>query len=698
MPVPSRLLALLLSAIVTQVYAEEEVVLYADKIIGEDPAHWTAEGNVEVQYQNRTLYADRVDYDRNQNEVVARGNVKLVAPGIVTEAPEARIWIDQDRGIILSPRYQLPERQGQGQAEKAEQVGPNRYVLTQGDYSSCPSPRPAWRIKARSIKVDQNKEKITVRGGHLDLFSVPVMYLPYLSFPTADRASGFLAPSFGNSQINGFTLSAPYYWNIAPNRDATITPRYLSERGLQLQNEFRYLGQTSRGEAHLEVLPGDRLTGSTVYAGDLRQYKRYSPNISSELDLRYVSYRHYLSDFGAGLGYGNLPYLNSRAQLNYTGDHLQAGVALKGYQELAQVSDSPYQQLPNAYVNGRWPLGGGFYSRILGDFNYFTRERGVLGQRLHLVPRLGWRLERSYGYLEPEVGTYLTRYQLQRTEPEQTENPTRILPSLGLSGGLFFERRLGSGMTQTLEPHFRYLYILTEDQSDIPLFDTGVRQLTYPVLFEDNLFAGSDRINGANRVTLGLSSSLLSAGNGRELFRASVGQIRSFDDRQVDLSGRVVEGRRQSDYFALLRWQPRQDMRLFTDAQLNPDDRRLERFNLGAQYQPGIGRVFNLSYRYTRDFIDQVAVSGQWPLGGRWQATGSYRYNLRESSPLEHLVGLGYDGGCWATRLMVYEQLRLGGERNNAVYFQILLRGLTSLGNQPAATLRQLIPGAQMEY
>ncbi|MEK8089431.1 LPS-assembly protein LptD [Thermithiobacillus plumbiphilus] len=702
MSLPSRLFAALLGALAIQAHAaDESVVLYAEQISGADPAHWSAQGNVEVHYQGRTLYADQVDYDRNDNQIVARGNVKLVAPGLITEAPEARVWVDQDRGIVLSPRYQLADRQAQGKAEKAEQLGPGEYRLTEGDYSSCPGPNPAWRIQARNILLDQKKEKITVRSGRLEFFSLPVAYLPILSFPTSDRATGFLAPSFGSSDINGAIVSAPFYWNIAPNQDATITPRLLSQRGVQLQTEYRYLGETSSGVGHLDVLPGDKLTGETVYAGDLRHQKQYGKGVSTALDLHYVSYPNYLSDFGGvtsgNLPLGNLPYLASSARLDYVGDKVTAGVALRGYQELAQSSINPYQQLPQAFVQGYWPLEKGFYGRIYSDFNYFLRSEGVIGQRFHNVPRFGWRVERPYGSFGAELGAYATHYQLQRTDSGLDHNVDRVLPLASLRGGLVFERDLGRRLTQTIEPEFRYTYIPARDQSDIPLFDTDVRQLSYPILFADNLYAGADRINAANRVTLGLSSSILNP-NGRELLRAAVGQIRNFDDRQVDLAGQVVDDREQSDYFALLRWQPRQDLRLFSEAQYDPKASRMSRYNLGAQYQPGARRVLNLSYRYSRDLVDQVVLSGQMPLGRRWEALASYRYSLRDDSALEQLLGLGYDGGCWATRLMVYDQIRLGGEKNSAIFFQILLRGLTNLGNQPTGVLTQMVPGAQMEF
>lgn len=665
------------------------ITLEADRVVGEGES-WVAEGSVDVQYDDRQLQADRVEYRQDQDQIIATGHVKLTMPNLITEAPEMRVWVGQHRAVVTRLRYQMPQRNAHGQAEKAEQLNEHQFRLTQAEYTSCQGDCPPWRIKARRIDMDQRENSVVVRGGHLDFFNVPILYSPYFAFPTAKRHSGFLAPSFATSDNNGAIIAAPFYWNMAADTDATLTPRYLSKRGMQVKSELRYLRPQHRGALRLEALPADRVTGKTVYAGDWQDSSEFGA-LKASLDLRAVSYREYLSDFSSG-GDANLPYLNSSARLDYRDKNVAARFALKGYQELAQTGANPYQQLPNLTAQGQWPLPGGLYTRFLGDINYFVRREGLRGQRWHLAPALGARWQGPAGYLEPVASVYYTQYRLERSDGLYPQRVERVLPSYSLSGKLVFEKSWRGGTRQTVEPHFRYLYIPTRAQQDIPLFDTDIRPLTYPLLFEDNLYAGYDRINGANRVTMGLTMSWFSNQQAQERLRLSWAQIRHFKTGQVDLSGQIVDTARQSDSFFVARWQMRDESRIFVDAQGKPEDHHLERLNIAAQWRLARG-VINLGSRYTRDFSHQGVVSGQWQLSQRWRGMAMYRYGFVDKQPLEYLAGFNYDGGCWASQFMAYRQLRLGGERNNVIYLQILLRGLTNLGSRPA--IGQWIPGAQ---
>ena len=696
--------ALLVPGLAVAAAAEHPITLYADQVNGLGSGHWTASGNVEVLYGDRRVYADTVHYDQARDEIIADGHVRMVSPGLVTAAPKATIHLRANEGVIVHPRYLLEAQNGHGHAANGQELSKGHYRLNEACYTTCDGEKPAWQLWSGQIDLDQNDSYVSTADTTVDVFGLPVFWMPYLSFPLK-RHSGLLAPSIGSSTINGFYLGIPYYFNISSNMDDTVTVDYFARRGVMLQNEFRYLEPHYNGKLYLDLLPSDQLTHKNVWAVSWQHNQNLGDGFSFNANYNRVSYKNFLSDFGGVAGFGssfvggigNAPYLTSSGGLYYDNAHIEAGAALQSYQELVPGGVAPYSQLPRLFANGYWRVGRSGYFDWHSSFNYFSASAGPIGQRLDLIPTLGWRFSRGWGFLEPQARLYYSHYQIQRNAP-YARATNRTLPALSLKGGLNFVRYDGNGSTALLQPLFKYTYIPLQAQNGIPSFDASQPYQNFPMIFTDNvLYTGSDRINAANQVALGLRGTWLTP-SGRQLWQAAMGQIRYFNRRQINLAGDIVPQNQQSNYFFEGQYAPLPDINFVASSQVDAPWQKLERLNLRAQWLPGPQRAINLDYRFTRHFVNQTGISGAWPLYKRWQLLGSYQYDVTDRKPLEELVGIGYDGGCWATHMMVYHQILLGGQSNNVLYLEIVLRGLTSLGNASNSLLSQYVPGASMEF
>ncbi len=695
----------LLCALPTLARANDSpVTLYADQIHGIGSGHWTATGHVEVLYGNRKLYADSAHYDQNSDEIIAQGHVHLVSPGLVTNAPKAKLKVRANQGIVFAPRYVLPSQDGHGHALQGQELGKGRYRLNEACYTTCHGRIPAWQLWSQQLDLNQNDQYIATRNTTLDVFGLPVLWLPYLNFPLA-RHSGFLPPTLGSSTINGLTLGVPYYFDIASNLDDTLTVEGLSKRGVLLQNQFRYLEPRYSGTLLLDLLPNDKLTDSTVWAISWQHQQNLGDGLQLNVNLNRVSYRNFLADlagvtqFNGGYlgGVGNAPYLTSTATISYGSNNLNAGVALQDYQELAQGGSAPYAQLPYVYANGYWRLADSGYFDWRSNFNYFYASTGPIGQRLDLTPTLGWKWSRAWGFLEPQARLYYSHYQIQRNGPSYARSINRSLPALSLKGGLNFVRFGSDGSSIVLQPLFKYLYIPLQAQNQIPLFDTSQPFQNFPSIFTDNSrYDGSDRINAANQLAYGFQGTGYTASS-RQLWSAAIGQIQYFNSKQINLAGDIVSQNARSNYFWQAQYAPLPTLNLLASSETNADWKHLERMDFRAQWLAPHGTVLNLDYRYTHLFVHQTGVSAAVPIGRQWRLLGSYQYDLQNDKPLEQLLGIGYDGGCWTAQFVVFHQILLGGQTNNAVYLEIVLRGLTSIGNS-RGFLDQYVPGASMEF
>ncbi|MCB1898502.1 MAG: LPS-assembly protein LptD [Rhodocyclaceae bacterium] len=695
--------------------ADAPTEVEASRIQGRTGVEVNAEGDASLRRSGVELKADSISYRELTDEAVAEGNVELRQGTDVMRGPAVRLKVQEQVGEFDSPSYSITRntRVGQpgeedsrtvaggGSADKLHFEGENQYRLEGATWSTCPAPDPDWYIRAGELKLDYDREVGVARNGSVVFKDVPIFYLPWIEFPlVGQRQSGLLAPTVGQSNKTGFDLTLPYYWNIAPNYDATLTPRYMSRRGVQLGGEFRYLTEKSRGQTQLEWLPDDAERGGSRAAGSFRHLQDIAPGWTTSINLNRVSDVDYFSDLSSRLAVTSQSNLLNRAEVRYAGgEWWDASMIMQGYQTIDGVA--PYRMLPRLALNASRELGGGTQFDFRGDTTYFEHRDDAMakGQRTVLYPQVSWPLLRDAYSLTPKLGVHYTRYELET--PQSAGAPTsltRSLPIASLDGQLNFERQVewrGREYRQTLEPRLYYLYVpyRRQDPDQYPVFDSAAYDYNFTQVFSENIYTGDDRIANANQVTAAVTSRMLDR-NGVELMRGAVGQRYYFEDQRVQLSGSdPLRTGRRADLLAALSGLVHKDTRLSTDLQYNPRDNWAERFNLGVSYQPDFAKVVNASFRYTRDVLRDLDLAAQWPLGRNWYGVMRYTRSLREHRVTEALGGVEYNGGCWVLRAALYRFATNQDDVTQALYLQLELNGLASVGASPVNLLRRSVQG-----
>jgi LPS-assembly protein len=663
-------------------------------------------GNALLSQDGRTLAADELRFQESTGYAEAAGNVIFDDGDLRMETHRGHLYMDSQEGAFEGAIYRYRPMHARGEAGDVQRLGPDRVRLTGASYTTCDPGNNDWILRARQVDLDQATGEGRARDVSLRFKGVPLFYTPYISFPIDDRRkSGFLYPSLGSSDASGLDLAIPYYWNIAPHRDATLTPRIMGERGLMLGGELRYLNPQNQGVLNLEYLD-DQDYGDE--RGSLAFRHRGQPLERTTVDVRLnaVSDRDYLSDLGNSLQVASATHLENRADLRYGGNGWSLLGRLQGYQTVdpAIPSESrPYQRMPQLVFRSGVPgISGAVEGNLRAEWVAFNRRGTITGQRLDLMPTLQLPLRRVYGFVTPGIKYRYTAYRLSGTDAGQPSNPDRALPIVSLDSGLFFDRTLADNRLHTLEPRLYYLYVPYHDQDDLPLFDSGRMDFSFDQLFRDARFSGGDRVGDANQLTLALTSRLIDTGSGEERLRASVGQILYFDDRRVTLeSGADPATQGSSSLVAEAALRMARDWYTRGAVQWDPHREQTELATAQLQYRGPGRRIANLGYRLREDplrperDLEQVDVSAAWPLSARWDVVGRYNYSLLDNRTVEMLAGFEYQSCCWRAQLVGRRYLTTGGEReyNNAIYFQLVLKGLAGLGTGLEGLLGESIRG-----
>ena len=702
-----------------------------------------AEGDVELRRDALTLTADRLTYREPTDEVLAEGNVCLKQDDGRAEmsGSSASLVVGARTGELLDPKYSMtrlrPPREegaqprvvsGSGHADSLRFEGENQYRGTNATWSTCKGAKPDWYVKAGELKLDYDRELGTVRNGKVVFKNVPIFWLPWAEFPLAgQRHSGILPPTMESSSKTGFGFTIPYYWNIAPNYDLTLTPRYMSRRGMQLGAEARYMGATYGGTVSGEYMARDEVTGEKRSLGSLLHRQWLTPTLYGSIDLNSVSDDSYFEDLSTRVSMASRVNLLREGRLMYVGGGWWDLSALaQSYQTLspdrANPVATPYRRLPQIALTASRP---GEFSKFIGtsglDFAWkseFVRfvhpdANRVDASRLMAYPQVSLHLQWSGFYVTPKIGLHYTRYNIDRDSPlpGMRDSITRSVPIFSIDSGLSFERDtklFGRGYVQTLEPRIYYLNTKYRQQDDIPLFDTSRFDFGFAQIFSENLYTGGDRIADANQVTSAVTSRLIDPDTGIERLRMILGQRFYLQDQRVTLNYRDEQGNLQNIETA--RTNSRTDLlagfsvRMARYAsfdslwQYNPRDGQTERYTATLRYNPGHTRAFNLGYRYARDILRDVDVSGQWPLWGRWYGVTRLTYSLQDSKMTETIAGLEYNGGCWVLRMGAHRYKTRTREANNAYFLQLELNDFTSIGpgGNVVNLIRRSVPGYGM--
>lgn len=678
--------------------------VYADELSSSGQNNILFEGGVEVIYDEQTLRADHATVWNEPRRVEAEGNIELTRPseGLVIRGAGATLTQAEQRGEFRDIQYEYGLKQLYGKASRVTQQG-SVLRLEDASYSSCLPEKPDWLIKATTIKLDQKRGMGSAVNAVFQFKKFPLLYLPYVTFPFGDeRRTGFLIPIVGRSDAGGSEFRLPIYWDIAPQVDMTLTPRWMEQRGTMFEDELRYLGKRYRGKLTGYYLADDKVIGGERYHYVVDHYSRLARHWSLSLEGQYVSDGDYFVDFSSGLNESSQTHLERHADLLYRDRYWSGLIRSQVYQTIDDTiapDERPYRRLPEVRVLGQVPLNRqGLSLQLDFDYTRFSHDDLVEGDRLDFAPSLAYSLIEPGYFIKPRASWHHTWYELQKHEGSVSRSEVRSLPVATLDSGLIFERQSPEGGLASLEPRLFYLYAPYRKQADLPVFDSNEPAFIFSSLFRDNRFNGRDRIGDANQVTTALTGRYFSGRNGRELFNASVGQIHYFSDRNVVLPGAEIETSRRSDYAAEAAIQPdgQWSGRASLIAASNLDNTRVATLSLG--YRGENNRIANIEQRYRNDEdINQTDASAAWPINKQWRLLGRWLYSQTRSRDLDVLLGLEYESCCWRARFTARRYILDEEEDYNESYFlQIDLKGLGSFG-EGQSLLERSIPGYRLD-
>ncbi len=696
-----------LSGVPKRIERESAKFLEADRLEGDRERGIVATGDVTLRQRGASIRADRVEYTEQNDTAVATGNVRLEREGSSATGPRLTYHPDAETGEMDSPAFAIPKLgtrpiAARGEAQRAVLEPEDRTRLYHASYTTCPVPRDDWYLSVRELEIDSSRNLGTAYDSTVHFLGVPILYSPWLSFPLDNqRRSGFLAPTFGTSGQSGFEVALPYYWNLAENRDATITPKLFTKRGLQLGGELRYLQHTFSGQLDGEYLPEDRIADRDRYFVGVRHSHRLPWGFTAALNAQKVSDDDYFRDLSTRLAATSQVNLPRDAILAWGTEDLAVSARALAYQTLQDPAatspiEIPYKTLPQLLLNGihQGTLGADlFYS---GEFSSFRHPTRVNGERFLLYPSVQFPWRRPWGYVTPKLGYHFTRYDTA-TNTEGIESGTRSLPISSLYTGLYFDRPWelgGRNYLQTLEPRLYYLYVPFRDQSRLPNFTTAEADFNFAQVFNENRFIGGDRIGDANQMTLALTTRVAESHTGIERVKAALAQVYYFEPRRVTLNPlQPPQDSGRSDVLALVSARVTPALTVDATAQYAPGTDQGNKYLLGASYFPRPGSVFNASYRYTRDQIEQLDFSTQWPITREITAVGRVNWSLKDAKLLEGLAGFEYNAGCWQLRAVAHRFITATEQVSTSFQIQLELNGLSRIGINPLETLRQNISG-----
>ena len=657
-------------------------------------------GNVEMSQGDRHIHADCLEYNNRDQSAKLTGGIEY-SDEVMTVRGNNGTYSPTLGADFQGTQFELPERGARGAARNLRADANGKITLEGVNFTTCPANQVNWQLEAKEIEIDTRARTGTGHGTKVEFKGVPIVYLPWMTFPVGpQRKSGFLFPNIGASSRNGAVFELPYYWNIRPNLDFTAQPVYYSKRGVDLAGEMRYLTDRQRGTFDFNWLPNDDLAQRDRTRFTLKHVAELPGEWRFRIDATDVSDSNYFEDFARGPEGTSIPFAERLAEASYRDEHLNVRAQVQDFQtiddELAE-EDRPYTRAPRLLASGDWNTGlGAIDYGFDAELVNFDRDVGVTGWRLDVAPRVGFDWSAPGFFVRPSIGYRYTQYSLEDQAPGTDEAPTRSLPIATLDAGLVFERDTGShGQRRiTLEPRALYLYTPFRDQSQLPLFDTGLPDLNLVQLYRTNRYVGADRVNDANQIAFGLTSRLFDSASGAQYIAASVGQAYYFEKPRVVLPDEPPATRDTSDFIGQISLTAYKNWNFDAVLQWNPEDSRSERSQFRVQYRPDGEHVVNLAYRALRDRIEQADASVAWPIGKRFNAFGRYVYSLLDSKTLDQFAGFEYKACCYKLRTVARRSVsNRDGTSETEFYLQLELNGLASVGTSADAFLERTIRG-----
>jgi LPS-assembly protein len=655
------------------------ISLEADNVESEGDDVVTLTGNAEVTQGRQTIVADRLQYFRQSERVIAEGSVEMISEnGDYLNSEAVDIHVPTQIGSLKNSEFKLAsgissadgvdtvEIESRGSAELVSLEGEGFVRLENADYSTCPDGNDSVIIGARSLELDRIGGIGRARGATVRFKGVPILYTPYISFPLNDqRKTGLLTPSYGSDEESGNIFELPWYWNIAKNQDATITPRYFSDRGLQLSGEYRHRSENSSTLVYAEVLPDDEVFGDDRDLLSIQHSQQLTRNLSARINYNDVSDINYFDDLRSDIRSFSTTFVPRDVQLNYTHQYFKLGARANEYQiidDRVSSARAPYERLPSLSFSTKLPEGpyGARYG-VVASYTDFNSDTRVEGTRTSINPYIELPFENLWGYIKPKISIHNSSYSLDNVAAGTEDSPSFTVPIFSVDSGLYFEKNtswFGEGALQTLEPRLFYAYASEEDQSDVPIFDTSqVRFNNFSNIFRANRFFGQDRVGDTNQVTLGLTTRIIDNETGKQRLKASFGQLVLLDDLEQNISSSTVVEKGLGDLLAEIRTESKGPWTTYSFLQYDHEENEVRTARFAIGYEPKDDSRKNLQVGYYRsDFgtrvVDQLTLNANWPISDKWQFFGSERYSIEDSESLETQAGLEYNGCCWKLRFV----------------------------------------------
>ena len=717
----------------------------ADSLTGKTENRIEAKGNAILRKRGQSIRADRLLYSQDTQYLDALGSVVLEQGGNTISGPQLKLNLDTSIGTMEQPVFYLADNDGRGSADKIHIHDKQHYTLDAATYTTCPAGCQDWLLKMSSLEIDRDRQIGTAYHAWVEFMGVPILYSPWMNFPlNKQRKSGFLSPIIGGTTKGGSELTLPYYWNIAPNRDATIAPRIMAKRGLMLNNEFRYLEKGYGGELHADVLPDDSITGSNRGRFSLKHNQVLAAGLNGYVNFNRVSDNGYYRDLADAVNATSQVNLAQEGGVAYNAGWWNAVARVQRYQTL-QDPDAPivppYARLPQLTINAQQKYAGAniAFTAEYADFDHPTL---LNGQRLVLNPSITYPLARNPAfYITPKIALHSTNYAMGANNTAALPDASRTLPILSMDGGAAFERDwnfFGGSYLQTLEPRAFYVYVPYKNQNLLPNFDSAQADFDFTQMFSENRFFGNDRVGDANHITLAMTSRLLDQSDGTEWLKLMAGERFSLKTPQVNLVAPTATTNK-SDILLAASGRITKTWSFNGEFQFDPNQSHTQRYNFAAHYRPEAGKVLNLGYRFTREtlgtliqgsipagnpiyasvngvnyptiggipytIIDgspytvvtgglrQMDISGQWPLSRHWHGVGRFNYSLQDRKILESIAGLEYNQSCWTLRLVAQRFTVTTQQVNTGIFLQLELNDFVKVGSDPLEMLKKNVSG-----
>jgi LPS-assembly protein len=714
------------------------IILRARTLSGRPDLDTVAEGDAEFRRGGMVIRAERLSYDQPDDLAVAHGSVRISRDGNIFTGPELQLYVQRFEGFFLQPNYHFRRSGAGGSATRVDFLDEQRAIALDATYTSCPadgSGGPAWLLTTDRLNFDFATSEGVAEGGVLRFYGVPIFAASRLSFPLTDeRKSGWLPPSIVPIDTSsGSTVAIPYYWNIAPNRDATLTPAISTRRGPSLASQFRYLEPTYSGDFKIDLLPYDHTTGTTRYALAGMHDSDFGDDLLLKMRWLRVSDDNYWKDFPGDVTSVTPRLLATDFQIGRSFGDWTTYARLQQWQVLQTTDpatriEAPYERTPQIGARYAGRVGAGFEINFESEFNRFTNPTDaslvsrVTGSRLHALGSLSRPYVTPGWTLIPKISFNAASYSLD--EPAGTigavdSSPSRIIPTMSLDSAWVFERSttlFGRSVRQTLEPRLLYVDTPYRDQTGLPNFDASAKDFNFDSIFTENAFTGVDRVSDAHQITAGVTTRVLDPDSGAEVLRLGAAQRYLLRNQYITPDG-VPLTKSLSDLLLLASTTLVPAWTLEGSVQYSPDTSQINATVLSARYSPGPFRTLNATYRFTRGLTEQVELGWQWPLygptpaesqasrsgggsdcSGTWYGVGRVNYSTLERRLTDGIVGVEYDAGCWIGRIVASRQSTGLSQGTTRLTVQLELVGLSrlNLGTNPLQGLKDNIPGYRL--